>query len=58
MCHGHIDPKYLMQDAQARTQGIRAPSLHLVPAIKGVWARVRGHKTDHEGSDAPVIPAE
>ncbi|MEQ8366437.1 MAG: hypothetical protein RIB61_06990 [Roseicyclus sp.] len=58
MCHGHIDPKFLMQDAQARTRDVRVPRLELGPAIKGAFARLIKRKPDAAGTEPVSVPAE
>lgn len=49
MCHGSVDPKFLMQDAEARYRATAVaptpqPSAEIPPelmgGLRGVWARV------------------
>lgn len=58
MCHGHIDPKFLMQDAQARTRDVRLPRLGLGPAIKSAFARLMKREPDAGDVEPVSVPAE
>lgn len=57
MCHGHIDPKFLSREMEARTAGLGAQRPILRPLLAAVRARLARANAAPEPEPDP-IPAE